>query len=80
VEKLCHLKQLPLWGASGPGKTSLFNAISGRTGNHNNNTGPLVLDEGDIRFGDHSLKILPLEKSFKIILHALHSLIRFMKH
>jgi len=44
-----------IMGASWPGKTSLFNAISGRTGNHNNNTVPLVLDEGDIRFGDHSL-------------------------
>ena len=44
-----------IMGASWPGKTSLFNAISGRTGNHNNNTVTLVLDEGDIRFGDHSL-------------------------
>ena len=66
-------------GASWPGKTSLFNAISGRTGNHNNNTVPLVVMEGDIRFGDHSFKILLLEKSFKIKLHTLHSLIRFMK-
>lgn len=43
-----------IMGASGSGKTSLFNAISGRTGNRNNNTGPLLL-EGDIRFGDHRL-------------------------
>jgi ABC-type molybdate transport system ATPase subunit len=69
-----------IMGSSGSGKTSLFNAISGRTGNHNNNTVPLVVMEGDIRFGDHSFKILLLEKSFKIKLHTLHSLIRFMKH
>ena len=42
-----------IMGASGSGKTSLFNAISGRTGNRNN-TGPLML-EADIRFGDHRL-------------------------
>mmetsp|Transcript_7563 Transcript_7563/g.11006 ORF Transcript_7563/g.11006 Transcript_7563/m.11006 type:complete len:612 (+) Transcript_7563:173-2008(+) len=38
-----------IMGASGSGKTSLFNAISGRIG-----SGPLAL-EGDIRFGDHPL-------------------------
>jgi len=52
-----------IMAASGSGKTSLlFNAMSRRTGNHNNNTGTLVVLEGDIRFGDHSLKISSTRK------------------